>query len=65
MGCVAAATAFTVNVKALVVVPAALSVTRTVKVDIPAAVGVPVNASVPGFSVNPGGNAPAITAHAV
>jgi hypothetical protein len=41
-----------------------LSVTRTVKFAVPTAVGVPLIAPVPALSVNPAGNAPALSDHA-
>jgi hypothetical protein len=40
-----------------------LSVASTVKFQLPAWIAIPVSAPVALFSVNPGGNAPAVTAH--
>ena len=44
-------------------VPDALSVTVTVKLNVPGVVGEPVSAPVAAFSVTPGGNAPVVTDH--
>jgi hypothetical protein len=50
-----------VRVNARVAVAATLSVTWAVKVNVPAAVSMPLSAPLAGFSVNPGGGAPALT----
>jgi hypothetical protein len=47
---------------ALAVVPVVLSSTRTVKVKLPATVGVPESAPVDAFNVTPAGSAPAAIA---
>jgi len=54
-------TALMVNEKAFKAVAPALSVTRTVKVNVPAVVGVPLSKSAP-LKPRPGGSAPAATA---
>ena len=50
--------AMMVSDRFLVPVPPTLSVTRTVKLDVPAVVGVPVIAPVDGLSVSPAGRVP-------
>ncbi len=57
-----ASTGLMVTANALVALAVALSVTRAVKLYVPAVVGVPLSTPLAAFNPSPGGSVPALTA---